>query len=85
MHLLRPAEFRANVDDLAKAIFQDWRSVGRSSLLLHVGEVECPYVDAGLCKPARNAGDEGMTLAGPGPVGKDDADVRLTLSLSGRT
>ena len=62
-------------DDLPKASFQHRRSVGRSSFLLHVREVECPYVDAGLCKLSRNAGNEGMALAGPRPVGKDDADV----------
>jgi hypothetical protein len=62
-------------DDPPKAIFQNRRSVGRSSLLLHVREVECPYVDAGFGKPSRNAGNEGMALAGPRPVGKDDADV----------
>ncbi len=62
-------------DDLPKAIFQNWCSVGRSSLLLHVRKVECPYVDADLCKLSRNAGNEGMALAGPRPVGKDDADV----------
>ena len=62
-------------DDPPKAIFQNRRSVRHSSLLLHVREVERPGVDAGLCKLSRNACDEGMTLAGPCAVGKNDADV----------
>src|SRR5262245_10221968 len=62
-------------DDPPKAIFQHWRSVRRSSLLLHVREVERPYVHTGVCELSRNAGNEGMALAGPGAMGENDADV----------
>jgi hypothetical protein len=62
-------------NDPPEAIFQHGRSVRRSPLLLHVREVERPYVDAGLCKLSRNAGYERMKLAGTRAVGKDDTDV----------
>jgi hypothetical protein len=62
-------------NDPPKAIFQDWRSVRRSSFLLHIRKVERPHVKARGGKLSRNAGNERMTLAGPRAMGKDDADV----------